>query len=638
MDNPAHWRVHALAHVLIAGFVALLPGMPVARAFDVTTHHYDALRTGWNNTETILTPGTVGSKAFGLIATVTLDEQVDAQPLVMLNQTIAGEPGAHTVVYVVTENNTVYAIDGASGAILKQRHLGTPVNPSTNGGCYLNSAVIGIGATPVIDAAAGILYLISDTTEGPDGGAPTFRLHALKLTDLSDAAVPGGVVIKPAHKLSNGSTYEFKPYVTHSRSALLLLNGKVYAGFASYCDYSVHQSRGWLLGWNASTLAPLPNEWLTDREATSPHDFFLTAIWMSGSGVASDGSSLYFVTGNSDDKGTSWETPGNLTESVVKLSPDLSTLESAFTPYTYPALDHDDFDFGSGGIMLLPPQPGSVPALATALGKDGNLFLMNRALLGGHHPHSNAVLGTYNGGGCWCAESFFIGKDGINRVVSSGGSQLQTWQVHTKPKPILVADAWQQTIETGQDGGFFTTVSSNGNTNGIIWAIGRPDGTHNNAVYLDAFDANSGDPLVTNLIAGSWPHTAANANLVPVVTGGRVYVGSFKQLSIFGLEQVGRADRQQPIVEAAKAPEPALPAGTHRLTGTVASVAASMIVLSTRNGATVDVDLANAIPSGHKARSGEALTAIGQYRADGTLLAQSVGRAKSNPALWVPDR
>jgi hypothetical protein len=266
-------------------------------AFDITSHHYDTHRTGWNKSETILTPGLVRSPSFGLIASVMLDEQVDAQPLVMLNQTIKGQ-GMHTVVYVATENNTIYAIAGGTGRILLSRNLGPPVSYTTTGFCSNNSSSIGIGATPVIDASTGILYVITDTLEN---GAPTFRLHALKLQDLTDA-MPS-VVINASHTLSDGSTYNFKPSVSRSRSALLLLHGNVYAGFASYCDFLVDHTRGWILGWNAQTLAPLPNDWLTNSEAMSPDSFFLTSIWMSGSGVAGDSSGIYFITGNSDDSG-----------------------------------------------------------------------------------------------------------------------------------------------------------------------------------------------------------------------------------------------------------------------------------------------------------------------------------------------
>ena len=630
------WVVAIIPSVM----TAFLTTVPSVWAFNITTHHYNALRTGWNKHETILTPSNVASSSFGpTIASVGLDEQVDAQPLVMRQQSIAGQGIHNTVVYVATENNTIYAIDGYTGAILLQRNLGTPAKPFGN--CANNSAVIGIGATPVIDPSSGILYVIADTQEN---GAPTFRLYALKLHDLTDA-IPS-IIIKASHTLSDGSSYKFNPTVSRSRAALLLINGNVYAGFASYCDFGADRTRGWLLGWNASTLTPLSDKWLTNREATSPDSFFLTPIWMSGSGIASDGSSVYFVTGNSDYSGTTRNRPGNLTESVVKLSLDLTTLQSSFTPDAYPFLDQVDGDFGSGGIMLLPDQPGSIPALATALGKDGQLFLMNRTALGGFHTNTNAVLAVHNAGGCLCAKSYFKGSDGINRVVTSGGNRLQTWQVHTSPSPALVADSWTQQIQSGQDGGFFTTISSNGSTNGIIWAVGRPDGSNNNAVYLNAFDANTGNSLVSNMIAGSWPNTQANANIVPVVTNGKVYVASFRQLNIFGLTSGDEARVSVSSVgirQFASQPDLNRVAGNsqpdlNRVTGWIKSRSNSKIVLLTRAGTPVTVDPTEAIQARQFSVSGDALTAIGQYHADGTLFAKSISRAKSNPALWLPDR
>ena len=83
----------------------------------ITTYHYDNYRTGWNQNETVLTPANVGSTAFGLLQTVGLDDQVDAQPLVVPGVIItAGQhQGTHDVVYVATEGNTVYAIDAHSG-------------------------------------------------------------------------------------------------------------------------------------------------------------------------------------------------------------------------------------------------------------------------------------------------------------------------------------------------------------------------------------------------------------------------------------------------------------------------------------------------------------------------------------------
>ena len=97
---------------------------------------------------------------------------------------------------------------------------------------------------------------------------------------------------------------------------------------------------------------------------------------------------------------------------------------------------------------------------------------------------------------------------------------------------------------------------------------------------------------------------------------------------------------QKPTIKPVEAPQFELPPGSHRITGTVVSESLPKIVLSTRNGTTVTVDASDAIRSGYISPSGDtrALTAIGQYKADGTLLAQSVSRAESDAALWLPDQ
>ena len=89
-----------------------------------------------------------------------MDDQVDAQPLLVTGVTIGGIK--HDVVYVATEGNTVYAIDAASGGILLQVNLGTPVSISQlPGGCNNNGNNVGINSTPVIDFSSKTLYVIA---------------------------------------------------------------------------------------------------------------------------------------------------------------------------------------------------------------------------------------------------------------------------------------------------------------------------------------------------------------------------------------------------------------------------------------------------------------------------------------------
>jgi hypothetical protein len=97
------------------------------------------------------------------------------------------------------------------------------------------------------------------------------------------------------------------------------------------------------------------------------------------------------------------------------------------------------------------------------------------------------------------------------------------------------------------------------------------------------------------------------------------------------------AQQAAPTINPVTAPQFELPPGLHRITGTVVSMSLPKIVLSTRNGTKVTVDASDAIRSGDISTSGDTpLTAMGKYQGD-TLLAQSIQKAKPDPALWLPD-
>ena len=80
------------------------------------TYHNDIARTGQNLTEQILTTTNVKT-SFGLLFSVSVDGLVDGQPLIKTQVPIPGM-GLHNVLYVVTENVTVYAFDADNGSLL----------------------------------------------------------------------------------------------------------------------------------------------------------------------------------------------------------------------------------------------------------------------------------------------------------------------------------------------------------------------------------------------------------------------------------------------------------------------------------------------------------------------------------------
>ncbi len=621
----------------LAALVLAMACVPLgARAQSVPTYHNDTLRTGWDSAETTLTAANVGGGNFGLLATTTLDSQVDAQPLVIPNQTITGK-GVHTVVYVVTGGDTLYAIDGITGAVLLSRNFGTPVPRSAlPGGCNNNGPTIGITSTPAIDTATGTMYLITDTYEN---SAAVFRVHAVSLSSLKDTIAP--VVVTASAKLTNGTTYSFNPTGSRQRAALLLSGSTLYAGFSSYCDQAANTTRGWLIGWTIPALTPLAHNELQDTVATTQSGFLLNAIWMSGYGpsTASPNNTVYVVTSNSD-KNTYGSADRD--ESVLKISPDLSSTQSFFTDPYRATLDANDEDLGSGGAMLAPNQPGLNQKLLFAAGKAGTMYMFDRSSGAGL-----GLLGSYAIGGCWCGPSFFTGSDGVGRVVTSGGSNVIIWKLNTHANAAASLTQQSSTaITTGEDPGFFTSISSNATTAGtaVVWAVGRPTAVPG-TMPLYAINAATGKTIYT-AAAGNWVSGNSNADTVPTVSNGHVYVATYQELAIFGLGSPTTSSATINFSARASAqaaqPQPGfqLQADQHAIWGIIQKVTQTEMVLQTRSGALVRVKLTAAWDAGNVAEPviGQAAIAIGKFNPDGALVASNVEHAKQQQSLWPQDQ
>jgi hypothetical protein len=274
------------------------------------------------------------------------------------------------------------------------------------------------------------------------------------------------------------------------------------------------------------------------------------------------------------------------------------------------------------------------------MGKTGILYLLDRDDIGGYRPRGpDNVLDKKNGGPCWCGESYFTGADGVNRVVSSGGWWLVTWKIDVQAsnRVILSADKSATLDYNGQYGGFNTSVSSDGTRHGIIWAVGRPQGRHK-AIRLFAFDANSGAQL-TEQTAGIWAHVGGDANIVPVVANGKVYVASYKQLQIFGLAPA--ASNQAPAIAADNstllAATPPEPDSGHVTYGVVASVRDNRITLTTRAGQSVTIGLSPLTRIHAQTTPGAVLQVRSQRTAAGELSATAVLPAAPEPAVWGAD-
>lgn len=648
--------------------VCLLDGAAAAGE-SVLTHHYDALRTGWNSKETTLNPSVLTPDKFGLLKKVELDDendQVDAQPLIVADQPIEGK-GTHTVLYVATENNSIYAIDAFSGErLLPPRSLGPPVPLPLN--CNNNAKTVGINSTPVVDPGSRTLYVISYTLIDQK---PAYRLHALDLATLKDKPasnkdeLDSPQIVSASGSLANGSIVNFDAGVQRQRAALLLANGRVYAGFAAFCDYEAARSRGWVLAWDAKSLKPLGKTQLLNKAVSAPDDYdcynpgtpnhpcFLTSVWMSGAGIAADaGGDIYYVTGNTSPGIYEPHNNNNLAESIIRASSDLE-IKSFFTPSNVFGLDRDDLDFSSGGVLLLPDQGAGRPAhLAAAAGKDGRLYLVPRDKPGSR-PDGEDDPPHVDIGHCWCTPAYLKDADNVERIVSSGGLHLRLWRVDRSPPfATLKLEATSQLLDSippdfqGNPDlhwpGFFTSVSSNGAdiNSAVIWAISR-----NKGVTLHAFEAHHSDGTLRHLWsqdAGSWPNTGGNANLVPVVANGRAYVASYKQISIFGPNPQNRVSELNAIaafrLDKPQTAELHASAGP-LFWGTVKSVDGSKITLELRDGKRLNVDLSKIMPraTAEFGAIGTGLSVSGLFDQTGALAAAQVTRTP-NPSLWGEDR
>jgi hypothetical protein len=270
------------------------------------------------------------------------------------------------------------------------------------------------------------------------------------------------------------------------------------------------------------------------------------------------------------------------------------------------------------------------------------MYLLDRNNLGGH-DNPDRVLETFPIGKCWCAESYFTGWDGIGRIVSSGGGNIMIRRLQTSPSLTLGNESTSPALpDSVQDGGFFTSVSSNRTSNAVVWAVGRPADADPADIILYAFDpqaaAGGNNVWLFSGAAGTWPNVDSNANIVPVVANGRVNGASYKELVIFGLAPGAAAS-----ATAAPGPRPTrpdLPADGHEIFATIKTVARGNLTVATRTGKLLHIDAAKAIQAKQSVvlLVDEPVQVLGSYDDAGILRATSIAHAKPSPKGRPADR
>ena len=293
---------------LALAFALLLPESALAQT-NVVTQHNDAARTGANLAEVVLTTTNVNVSQFGKLFERAVDDEIYGQPLYVAGVNIPGV-GVRNVVYVTTNNDSVYAFDAddpAASAPLWSINYTNPaagivtVSRTDVGqacGTYLDFAgKIGIGGTPVIDLPSQTMYFVVRTKEN---GTFVQRLHAIDLS--TGSARPGSPLLIQASVSGTGdgrdaqNNIAFNARTHNQRAGLLLDHGTVYIAWASYCDQGPYH--GWILGYDAASLQQVM------VYNTSP-DGGLAGIWHSGGGLTADSlGNLYALTGNGSFNGS----------------------------------------------------------------------------------------------------------------------------------------------------------------------------------------------------------------------------------------------------------------------------------------------------------------------------------------------
>jgi hypothetical protein len=513
--------------------ISVVATLTVSAGIDVPTYHYDNMRLGQDTSEKLLTPALVNQSTFGKLGSFIVDGLVDAQPLYLSNINIPSV-GPRNVLYIATEHGSVFAFDADSakgdtkGFLWMTSTLLPGESASDDRDCNAVTPEIGITATPAIDRNRGALYVV---TASKDSSGNYFqRLHALDLGTgkelLGGPTTITGIYPGLGGNSTNGNI-TFDPSWHLERAALIEVSGTVYTTWASHCDNGPYSS--WVMSYSADTLQQTGVLDLVPNGAKG-------GIWMSGAGPAADSSgNIYFVLGNGDFDPAldpnGFPVNGNCGNCFVKMSPPPLTLLDYFTPSNTVSESEMDFDLGSGGPLLLPDVvdgSGKTRHLAISAGKDVKMYVVDRDNMGKFSASGNNIyqeLDKALSGIVFSKPAYFDGTV----YYGAASDSIKAFPVEGGKVP---ATATSVSGNGFRYPGATPTVSANGTTNGIVWAVGN-----DTTATLFAYDAKNLATLLydSNQAANGRDSFSGNKYITPVVANGNVYVGTPNSVVVFGL-------------------------------------------------------------------------------------------------------
>ena len=523
--NNAMWKLSGDVKLLFAIFwlgvaVFFNAVVPANAQVNVTQFHNHESRDGLY-IDSVFSQSAAVNLARDLKFDGTIVGNVYAQPLYIENG-----PGGKAMIIVATESNNVYALDAGNGTIIWQRNVGEPV--SADDLVCTKFDPMGITGTPVVDLASRALFL--DAMITPDGGTTKKHLILSLNVDTGDIN-PGWPVDVEATATYNG--VNFIPSIQQQRPALGIVGNILYVGYGSMRDCSPFH--GWLVGVPIGNPASV-TAWAAATNSRGG------AIWGVG-GIASDGKNPFVITGNTFSP-PSWE--GG--EAVIRFQPGpifSGSPADYWVPKNWLDLDSFDQDLGSSGPLLV-DVPGATPShLVVALGKDRNMYLVNRDNLGGiSAPIAVSVVAsstilqaavTYR-----TKQSTYVAI----RANNDGNTVLSAFRI-TPTDPPTIASGWNVSRGAGGCGSPFVT-STDGTDNMIVWVVGTEDHLTAGDQRLHGYDGDTGAVVYdgggpNELMAGTHYYSTTG-----IVARGRIYVAGDNKVYAFAVPSPSPTPRLTP--------------------------------------------------------------------------------------------
>lgn len=444
-----------------------------------------------------LTKAMVAKMALDADFKATFTGDMWASPLYLENG-----PNGKGVFFAVTTGNDVFALDETSGSAVWMKHLGD--SPTANGVNCGNIHPLGILSTPVIDAVSKTIYVAGAI------GTNSIARHEVHALSTEDGETRNGWPVDVS-KLKAGSL-QFMPPPHNQRSALSLVSGTLYVAYGGHIG-DCGPYHGWVVGIDAKDPTKT-GAWATRGQGEG--------IWAAG-GMASDGNGVFAVTGNRMPRGQP-ATRTTDSEQVVRIT-GLGQFDgdakNFYYPETWHAMDEADADFGASSPLYI-EVPGATPSkLVVALAKDGHLYLLDAANLGGMGGHVVDFMISNSGMSILTVPAAYPGSSGVNVVFTaysgaicpSGGSGKRVMAVQIPPgSPPQPKVLWCAAMSGESTAPIVTTTD--GRSEAIVWFM--------NNGKLNAVDGETGAVLWNG---GSDQCSGIRRWTSPIAVKGRIVAG-----------------------------------------------------------------------------------------------------------------